>query len=116
MRKRRRRRMQPNVLSRELRARKSDGGKCISGGPIGVLAQGLCGRKEGRSRCFARPRSIQTIGGKLNRMALRPFPEKSGYHSQEFIGAPITHQDQGYLVAYIDGGARGNPGPAGYGV
>jgi ribonuclease HI len=49
-------------------------------------------------------------------MPIRPFPEKSRYHSQEFIGAPITSLDQGYLVAYIDGGARGNPGPAGYGV
>jgi ribonuclease HI len=49
-------------------------------------------------------------------MPLRPFPEKSRYRSQEFIGAPITSLDQGYLVAYIDGGARGNPGPAGYGV
>jgi ribonuclease HI len=49
-------------------------------------------------------------------MPIRPFPEKSLSHSQEFIGAPITSQDQGYLVAYIDGGARGNPGPAGYGV
>ena len=50
-------------------------------------------------------------------MSIRPFPEKSSrYRSQEFIGAPITSLDQGYLVAYIDGGARGNPGPAGYGV
>ncbi len=49
-------------------------------------------------------------------MAIRPFPGKSRYLSQEFIGAPITSLDQGYLVAYIDGGARGNPGPAGYGV
>ncbi|MGA2370281.1 MAG: ribonuclease HI family protein [Candidatus Korobacteraceae bacterium] len=49
-------------------------------------------------------------------MPINPFPGKSRYHSQEFIGAPITSQDQGYLVAYIDGGARGNPGPAGYGV
>ncbi len=49
-------------------------------------------------------------------MSIRPFPEKSRYHSQEFIGAPITSMDQAYLVAFIDGGARGNPGPAGYGV
>jgi ribonuclease HI len=49
-------------------------------------------------------------------MPIRPFPEKSQYHSQEFIGGPITSLEQGYLVANIDGGARGNPGPAGYGV
>jgi ribonuclease HI len=49
-------------------------------------------------------------------MAIRPFPGKSRYHSQEFIGGPITSLDQGYLVANVDGGARGNPGPAGYGV
>jgi ribonuclease HI len=49
-------------------------------------------------------------------MAIRPFPGKSHYHSQEFIGGRITSLDQGYLVANVDGGARGNPGPAGYGV
>jgi ribonuclease HI len=49
-------------------------------------------------------------------MAVHPFPGKSRYYSQEFIGGPITNSDQGYLVAYVDGGARGNPGPAGYGV
>jgi ribonuclease HI len=49
-------------------------------------------------------------------MSIRPFPGKSRYHSQEFIGGPITSLDQSYLVAYVDGGARGNPGPAGYGV
>jgi len=47
---------------------------------------------------------------------MRPFPGKSRYHSQEFIGGPITSLDQGYLVANVDGGAHGNPGPAGYGV
>ena len=49
-------------------------------------------------------------------MPIHTFPGKSRYHSQEFIGGPITSLDQGYLVAHIDGGARGNPGPAGYGV
>ncbi len=49
-------------------------------------------------------------------MPIRPFPGKSRYHSQEFIGGPITSLDQGYLVANVDGGARGNPGPSGYGV
>ena len=49
-------------------------------------------------------------------MPIRPFPGKSRYHSQEFIGGPITSLDQGFLVANVDGGARGNPGPAGYGV
>ena len=49
-------------------------------------------------------------------MPIRPFPAKSLFRSQEFIGGAITRLDQGYLVANIDGGARGNPGPAGYGV
>jgi ribonuclease HI len=62
------------------------------------------------------PSRIETFRGKLHVMALRPFPAKSRYRSQEFIGAPITSLEQGYLVTYIDGGARGNPGPAGYGV
>lgn len=38
------------------------------------------------------------------------------FTSQEFIGAPVEHLRDDYLVAHIDGGARGNPGPAGYGV
>ncbi len=32
------------------------------------------------------------------------------------MGGAIYSADQGYLVASIDGGARGNPGHAGYGV
>jgi ribonuclease HI len=47
-------------------------------------------------------------------MALRPFPKNSRYRSQEFIGGAISSLEQGYLVAYIDGESRGNPGPAGY--
>lgn len=49
-------------------------------------------------------------------MSIHPFPQKSKYPSQEFIGGAIRSSEQGYLVANIDGGARGNPGPAGYGV
>ncbi len=49
-------------------------------------------------------------------MAIRPFPAKSKFRSQEFIGGALFSDEQGYLVACIDGGARGNPGPAGYGV
>ena len=49
-------------------------------------------------------------------MAIRPFPANSKYHSQEFIGGAISSSEQGYLVAFVDGGARGNPGPSGYGV
>lgn len=32
------------------------------------------------------------------------------------MGGALFSEEQGYLVACIDGGARGNPGPAGYGV
>jgi ribonuclease HI len=49
-------------------------------------------------------------------MPIRPFPAKSKFRSQEFIGGALFSDEQGYLVAHIDGGARGNPGPAGYGV
>ena len=49
-------------------------------------------------------------------MTFRPFPKKSHFRSQEFDGGHIDTSPEGYLVAYIDGGARGNPGPAGYGV
>jgi ribonuclease HI len=31
-------------------------------------------------------------------------------------GLPFEAEQQGPIVAYIDGGARGNPGPAAYGV
>jgi len=49
-------------------------------------------------------------------MPIRPFPEKSGFRGKGFIGRPNSSSPFGYLVAHIDGGARGNPGPAGYGV
>src|SRR5215469_15824029 len=49
-------------------------------------------------------------------MPMRPFPEKTTFRSKEFFGGPNVSTPFGYLVAYIDGGARGNPGPAGYGV
>jgi len=49
-------------------------------------------------------------------MPFRPFPPKSPLRSQEFDGGHIDSLPKEYLVAYIDGGARGNPGPAGYGV
>jgi ribonuclease HI len=50
-----------------------------------------------------------------------PFRTKSRTRStapktQEFFGAPRESVPEDYLVAHIDGGARGNPGPAGYGV
>src|ERR1022692_4135030 len=59
---------------------------------------------------------IKKFWDKLQVMPARPFPGKSRYRSQEFDGGAIDSSDEGYLVAYIDGGARGNPGPAGYGV
>ena len=49
-------------------------------------------------------------------MPIRPFPKKTGFLSKEFFGGPNLSTPFGYLVAHIDGGARGNPGPAGYGV
>src|SRR5271167_1140623 len=49
-------------------------------------------------------------------MPFRPFPKKTGFLSKEFFGGPNLSTPFGYLVAHIDGGARGNPGPAGYGV
>ena len=49
-------------------------------------------------------------------MPIRPFPEKSSFRSKEFFGGPNLSTPFGYLVAHIDGGACGNPGPAGYGA
>jgi ribonuclease HI len=37
-------------------------------------------------------------------------------HSDELFAASRPHTPELYLVAHIDGGSRGNPGPAGYGV
>ena len=48
-------------------------------------------------------------------MPFRSFPRRTTA-SQELFGAPTQDKPQSYLVAHIDGGARGNPGPAGYGV
>jgi ribonuclease HI len=49
-------------------------------------------------------------------MSIRPFTDQSPDQSQESSGDPRTTSNQGHLVGFIDGGARGNPGPAGYGV
>jgi ribonuclease HI len=51
-------------------------------------------------------------------MPFRPKsrPSSPPAKTQEFFGAPQQSVPEDYLVAHIDGGARGNPGPAGYGV
>jgi ribonuclease HI len=36
--------------------------------------------------------------------------------TRNLFGALHTKPPQHYLIAHSDGGARGNPGPAGYGV
>jgi len=37
-------------------------------------------------------------------------------HSRDLFTQPAPNTPENHLVAYIDGGARGNPGPSGYGV
>ncbi len=50
-------------------------------------------------------------------MPFRQYPRRrKPAGSQELFGAKIEHLREDRLVAHIDGGARGNPGPAGYGV
>ncbi len=49
-------------------------------------------------------------------MPARPFAQKSLFRSEQLDDGHIDTSPDGYLVAYIDGGSRGNPGPAGYGV
>ena len=48
----------------------------------------------------------------------RSQPEESGnlFGSNSTPTAPTAKTPDNYLVAYVDGGSRGNPGPAGYGV
>jgi ribonuclease HI len=38
------------------------------------------------------------------------------YSSRDLLFSPHTKTPEHYLIAHSDGGARGNPGPAGYGV
>ena len=47
-------------------------------------------------------------------MPFRKAPVNS--RTQEMFGSPQEENDLPCLLANIDGGARGNPGPAGYGV
>jgi len=50
-------------------------------------------------------------------MPFRSYPRKKKVAgSQELFGARLEESPRDYLIAHIDGGARGNPGPAGYGV
>ncbi len=44
-------------------------------------------------------------------------PRRPSAHTQQLFGAPPPPRTpQDYVLARVDGGARGNPGPAGYGV
>src|SRR5258708_12582582 len=38
------------------------------------------------------------------------------YRSRSLFSSPHAKTPEHYLIAHSDGGARGNPGPAGYGV
>jgi probable phosphoglycerate mutase len=49
-------------------------------------------------------------------MPIRPSPQESLFDSEEVVAHATKGAPTGSLVAHIDGGARGNPGPAGYGV
>ena len=49
-------------------------------------------------------------------MPIGPFPQKSLFGSDEVTSEASKTAPLSSLVAHIDGGARGNPGPAGYGV
>ena len=40
----------------------------------------------------------------------------SSSSSRNLFSPPQVKAPEHYLIAHIDGGARGNPGPAGYGV
>ena len=51
-------------------------------------------------------------------MPYRAFPSrrKASTRTPELFGARGEHPPERYLIAHVDGGARGNPGPAGFGV
>ena len=48
-------------------------------------------------------------------MPIRPFTQEPLFDSKDLQDDTVSAR-AGALVAHIDGGARGNPGPAGYGV
>src|SRR6476646_6506525 len=45
-----------------------------------------------------------------------PSSSRSGHHTQDLFTPNRPKTPEHHLIAYSDGGARGNPGPAGYGV
>jgi ribonuclease HI len=45
-----------------------------------------------------------------------PSYSRGAQGMKDLFGAPPVKVPEQYLIAHIDGGARGNPGPAGYGV
>jgi ribonuclease HI len=47
-------------------------------------------------------------------MPFRSYPRRPAKQAPLFATGPQPPQE--YLVAHVDGGARGNPGPAGYGA
>ena len=50
-------------------------------------------------------------------MPFRAYPRRRKPSPSPELFAPLPDKPpQTYLVAHVDGGARGNPGPAGYGV
>lgn len=51
-------------------------------------------------------------------MPFRAYPRRKKYppQSQELFHVPEEPVRDRYMVAHVDGGARGNPGPAGFGV
>ena len=64
-------------------------------------------------------RKLQITNYKLQikLMPFRSYPRKKKIaESPELFGARLEKLPEDYLMAHIDGGARGNPGPAGYGV
>ena len=49
-------------------------------------------------------------------MPYRTWPRKSKVQSGELFSAPKEKTPADFVIAHVDGGARGNPGPAGYGI
>lgn len=49
-------------------------------------------------------------------MPFRKFPADKSSETQRMFAEPEEQTEEKCLVFHIDGGARGNPGPAGYGV
>ena len=87
-----------------------------------------CARSQGHRRRRRQRRAVQPVPGAPETPGLRAGPHEQRHRPVRQLPAhpllraapggpgPASRSRDGMITAYIDGGSRGNPGPAGYGV